>query len=76
METKTISRTKRLKNSANGNPRFHFHFDDATSAVLQSDSSFGYEVGNPGFREGDTVSVSFSHAGLVEYMRTTSEEAK
>lgn len=76
MELRTISNINRLNNSPNGNPRFRFDFDDATSANLQSDSSFGYEVGNPGFRVGDTVNVSFSHAGTVEYMRTISEESK
>lgn len=76
MELRTISRIERLNNSVNGCPRFRFHFDDATSANLQSDSSFAYEVGNPGFREGDAVKVSFSRAGTVEYMRTISEESK
>lgn len=76
MELRTISRIERLKNSAHGNPRFRFHFDDATSANLQSNSAFGYEVGNPGFREGDTVQVSLSRAGTVEYMRTAGEAAR
>lgn len=76
MELRTISRIERLNNSVNGNPRFRFDFDDGTGANLQSDSSFGYEVNNPGFREGDTVNVQFSRNGAVEFMRTISEEPK
>lgn len=67
---RTISRIERLENSRNGNPRFRFFFDDATTNDLQSDAAFGYEVGNPGFREGDTVEVSFTDAERVSHMRT------
>lgn len=76
MELRTISRIKRLKNSNNGNPRFRFYFDDETSALLKSNAAFGYQVGNPGLREGDTVNVQFSSNGAVEFMRTTSEASK
>lgn len=66
---RVLSATERLTCSNMGNPRFRFRFDDGSSAVLQSNSGFGYEVGNPGFRDGDAVDVAFSRAGTVRYMR-------
>lgn len=79
---KTIAHTERLGNSANGNPRFRFHWAskgegddwvDGGASDLQSDVAFGYEVGNPGFRDGDTVDVKFSKAGSVEFMRAVTD---
>lgn len=66
METKTISRIKRLDSSVNGNPRFEIGFDDATSAVTSSDHGFCYEIGNDGMREGSTVGVAYTRAGRIE----------
>jgi hypothetical protein len=66
---RTIAWIERLRSSTNGNPRFRFHFEGAGCADLMSDAAFGYEVGNPGFREGCTVNVSFTPAGRVRFMR-------
>lgn len=43
---KTITRLERLSNSRNGNPRYRLHFDDATSALTQTDSACAYELQN------------------------------
>lgn len=66
--TKTIGHAERLTNSANGNPRFRFHWEDGGSSDLSSDAAVGYQIGNPGLRDGDTVVVSFTKAGRVAYM--------
>lgn len=71
MILKTISRIERLNSSVNGNPRFRFHFTDATSAITSSDAAIGYEIGNPGYREGCTVAVEFTRAGRIAYMNAT-----
>lgn len=67
--TLTILRIDRLPSSRNGNPRFRFTFTDGSAANLQSDAGYGYEVGNPGHREGDTLEFTFSRRGTVEYAR-------
>ena len=69
MERLTIKTIDRMNSSVNGNPRFHFTFTNGRVAPLMSDSGFGYEVGNPGYREGDTVLVEFTRAGNVRYMK-------
>jgi hypothetical protein len=68
-----ISRYERLNNSYNGNPRYRIYWGDGTSSVTSSDHSFCYAIGNPSFRPGDTVEVSFTKAGRVQDMRTRAE---
>jgi hypothetical protein len=65
---KQIERVKRLNSSVNGNPRFRFTFTDGEVADSQSDAAFGYAVGNPGMREGDTVVVEHTRAGRISHM--------
>ncbi len=67
-QVKTISRIKRLNLSVNGNPAFEIGFTDASTARTSSDAAVGYEIGNPGMREGSTVAVTFTRAGRIAYM--------
>lgn len=61
---KTIVRVERLKSSVNGNPRYRLHFDDATSALTQSNSSCAYEIQNQ-FVAGVTFELTLTRAGRV-----------
>lgn len=65
---KRIETIERLSLSVNGNPRFTFTFSDGTDAISSSDASFNYEVGNPGYRVGDLVEITFTRAGRIAYM--------
>ncbi len=67
--TRVIESLSRLRNSVNGNPRYRITFTDGSSAVTSSDRSFAYEMGNPGMREGSTVSVEFTRAGRISHMQ-------
>lgn len=64
----TINGIERLKNSRNGNPRFRLSFTNGRHALTSTDAAVGYEIGNPGLREGCKVIVSFTKAGRVAYM--------
>ncbi len=59
--------------STNGNPRFEIIWDDkigwAGYAMTQSDVSFSYEIGNPGFRVGDWVRLAFTRHGRISDIR-------
>lgn len=65
---KTISRVERLGCTVNGNPRHRIGFTDGTSSLVSSDAAVGYQIGNPGMREGSTVAVTFTRAGRIAYM--------
>jgi hypothetical protein len=66
----TIHRIDRLNNSVNGNPRFRLMFADASEAITSSDAAINYEIGNPGYRVGSTVALTFTKAGRIAYMNT------
>lgn len=70
-ETRTLKTIERLNSSVNGNPRYAFTFGNGNRAILSSDAAVGYEIGNPGYREGDTVEVTFTRAGRVATMEAT-----
>lgn len=61
---KTITRAERLNNSVNGNPRYRLHFDDATTALTQSDSACAYELQNHAMI-GGTFEFTLTRAGRV-----------
>ena len=68
-ETKTIASYHRLNNSVNGNPRYEIFWEDGAVSQTSSDAACAFEIGNPGFCEGDTVHVEFTRAGRVAYLR-------
>lgn len=61
---KTVVRAERLHNSVNGNPRYRLHFDDATSALTQSDSACAYEITNYPVN-GRPLELTLTRAGRV-----------
>jgi hypothetical protein len=67
----TIESLEGLSCSVNGNPRYKVHYSFVglgshyDSAITKSDSAFNYEIGNPGYRAGDTVELSFTKAGRI-----------
>ena len=71
MSTKTIAHYYRLHSSVNGNPRYRFTFTDGSSHDSMSDAGWCYGVGNPGMREGSTVTVELTRAGRIRVMRET-----
>lgn len=71
----TISSIERLALSRNGNPRFRMTFADGRVAETQSDASYGYAVGNPGHRPGDTIEVTWSRAGKIAFAKSVPEMA-
>lgn len=66
---KTIASLERLKLSTNGNPRFRVTFTDGTVAQTQTDSSVGYSIENPEFRD-VPVRVSYTPAGRIWNVET------
>jgi hypothetical protein len=68
-----ITRLERLNNSANGNPRYRVHFDDATSAVTSSDHGFCYALNNAEMR-GD-VDVTYTRAGRISDVRPARKDS-
>ncbi len=68
-----IRAIERLTLSTNGNPRFRLALDDMLSwadmAQTSSDYAFNYEIGNPGYRVGDWVYVTYSRAGRLTNIR-------
>ena len=74
MDIRRIQAIYRLNNSASGNPRYAIAFSDGESYISMSDASFCYAVGNPGMRVGDVVSVEFTRAGRIRYMKPYIEE--
>lgn len=67
-EQRTIKSIERLNSSTNGNPRYRLEWVNGSQAMTSSDASCAYEVGNPGYREGDTVEVTFTRAGRIATM--------
>lgn len=63
-EVLTIEKLERLRLSANGNPRFRVTFTNGLVAQTQTDSSVGYSISNPEFRD-RPVKVSFTGAGRI-----------
>jgi hypothetical protein len=58
-----------MDNSLNGNPRWQLGFEGESGVVpTAADHAVGYEIGNPGYRVGDTVDVTFNSLGYVETM--------
>lgn len=71
--TTTIVASDRLNNSRNGNPRYRIAFGDGEMRTSQSDAAWCYGFGNPGLRNGDTVTLTLSKAGYIEHMEPTSK---
>jgi hypothetical protein len=63
-EVLTIEKLERLRLSANGNPRFRVTFTSGLVAQTQTDSSVGYSIENPEFRD-RPVRVDFTRAGRI-----------
>ena len=67
--TVVVREITRLNLSVNGNPRFAITWEREDGSLVTrqtcSDASFNYEVGNPGFRAGDTVVLSFTKAERI-----------
>jgi hypothetical protein len=63
-EVLTIEKLERLRLSANGNPRFRVTFTSGLVAQTQTDSSVGYSISNPEFRD-RPVRVDFTRAGRI-----------
>jgi hypothetical protein len=63
-KTYTIATLERLKLSTNGNPRFRVTFTNGLVAQTQTDSSIGYSIENPEYRDVPLV-VSFTRAGRI-----------
>ena len=61
-----ILELNRVRNSTNGNPRWEVLYLTADGnrgmAKTGADAAFGYEIGNPGYRVGDDVLVTFNTA--------------
>lgn len=70
----TISSTRRLNNSVNGNPRFMVTFTDGTAAQTNPDSAVNHAVGNTEL-EGPVV-VTFSPKGLITHMVPATDTTK
>lgn len=64
----TVVSTKRLKNSAMGNPAWEFTFDDGSTHRTSSNVSFSYEVTENNF-DGLLVNVYMTRAGRIFDMR-------
>jgi hypothetical protein len=60
----TIAKLERLKLSRMGNPRFRVTFTNGMVAQTQTDSSVGYSIENPEYRNVPVV-VSFTRAGRI-----------
>lgn len=69
--TKTIDHIDRLRNSANGNPRYRIVFTDGSSADTQPNSTVAYSLLNREHFEGP-VNVFTTPAGKVYDVRPTS----
>lgn len=85
IETLTISAIERERNSVNGNPRYRVSFagtgtgDDyqpGPVALTSSDAGCAYEIGNPGYRVGDTVRVEFTKAGRIACLWAAEPESR
>lgn len=64
---------KRLRNSYNGNPRFQIVLAPGGAYNTVADAQVGYAIGNPGLREGDTVTVTLSGRGTIANMEPVTE---
>lgn len=62
---KVIDWLERLRNSANGNPRYRIHFTDGTVLATKPDADVSYGLGNPEVNRGVSVLVKTTPAGLV-----------
>ena len=77
-----IEAIDRLTNSRNGNPRFCLalaeldengeQVDPIVVINTAADAAFGYEIGNPGYRVGDIVSISTNRRGTIYAMESAS----
>jgi C4-type Zn-finger protein len=72
LENVRVTRTYRLQNSVNGNPRFtvlledqHGHSDLYTTS---SDAAVGYEISNY-LNSGERLNVWLTRAGRIAYVR-------
>lgn len=69
--TGRIDRIKRLTNSVNGNPRYAITLEvrglGAWSQTWNTaaDHAFCYDIGNVGFRAGDTVTLTIGGRGTI-----------
>lgn len=66
-ERKQVAGLERLRNSANGNPRYRITFTDGTSAVSVADADFCYGITNPDMR--GEVDVTYTKSGKISTMR-------
>ena len=67
---------ERIRNSTNGNPRWNVTYltEDGNRGMAETaaDAAFGYEIGNPGYREGSTVDITFGGWSKIVDMRAAS----
>lgn len=61
---KTIDYLERLRNSADGNPRFEVYFTDNTHATTKADAQINYRIENREFR-GVPLRITTDQAGLI-----------
>ncbi|HEX7355300.1 MAG TPA: hypothetical protein VF288_10765 [Mycobacteriales bacterium] len=70
--TITLTGVSRLRNSRNGNPRYRLAGTTADGGYVRvttsADAACAYEVGNAGFRVGDTVTLAIGGRGTVTGM--------
>lgn len=71
-EVLTIGSTKRLRNSASGNPRVLVGFTDGTAATTQRDAQVGYLIENAEF-QGTPLVVTFDSKGEIVHVRLVTE---
>lgn len=60
-DVRTIAQMDRLKNSANGNPRYRIRFTDGTSGLTKVDAGFLFSLGES--YVGRAVNVSWAQHG-------------
>lgn len=64
-----ITGIERLTNSYYGNPRFRISWQEQDftphAATTSPDSSYSYEIGNPGYRVGCVVQISLNGRGSI-----------
>lgn len=73
MNPHRIECIERLGTTTNGNPRYRLALTPLPDApvilaTVQSDAAVSYDIGNPGYKVGDAVSVEFTKAGRVSRM--------
>lgn len=68
--TGRIEILERLVSSRNGNPRFSITLVSESNDFIgtwntAADHSFNYDIGNPGFRTGSTVTITVGGRGTI-----------